>query len=88
MLKTTAMYATDVSNGMYVRVQVTPGAKKECIAKKSDTEFVILVKEPKERNLANRRVRELLAREFAVEISCVHLLTGHRSQSKIFTIDM
>lgn len=75
-------------NRMYVHVRVIPGAKKEKITKKSDTEFEMLIREPAERNLANQRIRELLAQEFSVEIGSVRMLTGHRSQSKMYTIEV
>jgi len=73
---------------MYVHVQVVPDARKELVTKKSETEFSIAVKEPRERNLANKRVRELLASEFGVPLGKVVMLTGHRSTSKIFTVEV
>lgn len=71
---------------MYVHVRVVPGARRETVTKESDTEFYIAVKEPKERNLANTRVREILAHKFGVQIGQVRMITGHRSPSKMFSI--
>ncbi len=72
---------------MYIKVRVTPGVRKERITRLSDTEFDILVREPASRNLANRRVRELLADAFSVPLGSVRLVTGHHSPSKIFTVE-
>lgn len=73
---------------MFVHAHVVPSSKKERITKKDATEFRIEVKEPKIRNMANIRVREILASEFGVKIGNVRMLTGHRSPSKMFSIDV
>lgn len=73
---------------MYVRVVVTPGAKRETVSKVKDTEFHISVREPAERNRANTRIRELIARAFDIEVARVRLLTGHRSRAKIVDVDV
>lgn len=71
---------------MFVHVQAVPGARRERVTKKDATAFHIEVKEPKERNLANKRIREILAEEFKVPLGQVTMLTGHRSPSKMFSI--
>jgi uncharacterized protein YggU (UPF0235/DUF167 family) len=71
---------------MFVHVHVTPGARRERVTKKDETEFQIEVKEPKERNLANKRIREILVKEFGVDSGQIRMLTGHRSPSKIFSV--
>lgn len=73
---------------MYVRVHVNPKAKKESVTKQSDTEFQMSVREPRERNMANKRVIELLARELKVPVANIRMLTGHRSTSKMFSVDI
>lgn len=73
---------------MYVRVHAVPGARKEVVTKVDETTFNIKVKEPAERNMANGRIRELLAREFGVPLPQVTMLTGHRSPSKMYSIEM
>ena len=83
----TASYVRAASS-MYIRVIAKPGAKKERVTKKSDTEFHIAVKEPAERNMANKRIRELLAITLGVSKRSVRMLTGHRSSSKMFSIDL
>lgn len=72
---------------MYVRVSVRPDAKKEAVIRVDDTSYSIAVREPAERNLANNRVREVLADELSVPVGKVRLISGHRSPKKIFSID-
>lgn len=72
---------------MYVKVKVTPEAKRESITRVSKDHYEIAVKEPAERNMANKRVRELVARHFKVPIGKVRLISGHHSPSKIFSIE-
>lgn len=71
---------------MYIRVRVQPGAKKEAFEQVSDTEFRVAVREKAERNMANGRVRELLARNYGLEERKVRLVSGHRSPHKIFNV--
>jgi len=73
---------------MFVRVVATPGARKERITKASETEFAIQVREPAERNMANKRICVLLAQEFHVPLTQVRLLTGHRSRVKLVSVDV
>jgi len=73
---------------MYIRVSVIPNAKKERIKTISDTRFEMQVKEPAERNLANKRVRTLLAETLGVSVGKVQLVTGHRSPVKMFAVDL
>lgn len=73
---------------MYVKVHATPDAKKEKMERESDTVFSIAVKEPAERNLANERIRQLLCGEFGLEKGKVRMISGHRSQSKIFSVEL
>lgn len=72
---------------MYVHVRAVPGAKKERVTKESDTEFYIEVREKAERNMANRRIMELLGVAFGVKTNQVKMVTGHRSPSKMFSIE-
>jgi uncharacterized protein YggU (UPF0235/DUF167 family) len=72
---------------MYVHVRVTPGGKREFVTKVSDTEYELMVREPAERNLANRRVIELIARVCNTLPKNVKILTGHRSSSKMLSVE-
>ena len=70
---------------MFIKVFVTPGAKKESVEGKGDA-LRISVREPATQNLANTRVRELIALREGVPLGKVRILTGHRSQSKMISV--
>ncbi len=76
-----------VKKSMYLKIIVTPGAKKEKIEEGKKAEFRIFVREPAQRNLANARVREVMALRFHVPLSAVRILSGHRSPRKLLSID-
>ena len=71
----------------YVRVHAAPGMKHERVVRESDDTYRISVREPAERNLANTRIRELVAREFGVPVAAVRMVNGHRSPSKLLRIE-
>lgn len=72
---------------MYIKVKVNTEAKKEKMTKKSEDHFEISVKEPAERNLANKRVLELVRAYFKVYNGDVRIVSGHHSPGKIINID-
>ena len=71
---------------MYLKIIVTAGAKKERI-EETKNGLEISVREPAQRNLANTRVREIIALRFKVPLSAVRILSGHRSPRKLLSID-
>jgi len=71
---------------MRIKVKVVPDAKKEKLTKETDSLYRIEIKEPAERNLANRRVRELLAATLGLKIGQVRMISGHRSTGKVFDV--
>ena len=71
---------------MYIKVKVTAGAKRELFEALSKDSFKVSVKEPAERNLANTRVIELIARHFGVLKGKVRMVNGHQSPSKILSV--
>lgn len=73
---------------MYVRVSVTPNAKREDLVRVSDTEFEVSVREPAERNLANRRVVEVVAAHYRVSSGAVRIISGHRSPRKMLSVEV
>lgn len=73
---------------MYIKVKVLASAKKEEIKKKSDTNYFISVKEKAERNMANKRVCEIMASLFGVTTKSVRIVNGHQSPSKMFLINL
>jgi uncharacterized protein YggU (UPF0235/DUF167 family) len=70
---------------MYIKVFVTPGAKKEKVEEKGEV-LAIAVREPASANRANDRVRELIAMRVGKPLSAVRILTGHRSRAKMISI--
>ncbi|MAZ56664.1 hypothetical protein CL653_02645 [bacterium] len=72
---------------MYVKVRVYPGAKKEEVREVGENRLEIKVREPAERNLANTRIKELLAERYKEPIKKVRLISGHQSPSKMFSIN-
>ena len=72
---------------MYIKVKVKTGMKEEKISEKKKDSFEISVIEPAERNLANKKVVELVRKYFAVYNGDVRIVSGHHSQSKIISID-
>lgn len=71
---------------MYIKVFVTPGAKREKIEEEGET-LVISVKEPAMGNRANDRVRELVALRFGQPLRAVRILTGHHSRGKMLSVN-
>jgi len=69
----------------FIRVFVTPSAKREAVEEKGDV-LVIAVKEPAQGNHANTRVREIVAARVGTVLGKVRILTGHRARSKIVSI--
>lgn len=71
---------------MYIKVFVTPGAKKEKVEEKSDGVLMMSVREPASGNRANNRVRELVAQRLGIVAGKVRILTGHRSRVKMISV--
>jgi len=71
---------------MYIKVRVTAGAKKELFEEKGKDHFAVQVKEKAERNMANTRVRELVAEHYNISPKQVRIISGHTTQSKILSI--
>ena len=71
----------------YIHVKVTVGAKKESFKTKTKNHFEISVREKAERNMANIRVLELVAKYFKVSVSKVRIVNGHRHPSKLLVVE-
>ena len=72
---------------MYIKIKVTADAKKEKFEQKSEDLFEIAVKEKAKQNMANERVREVVARHLGIIKGKVRIISGHRSPSKIISVD-
>lgn len=73
---------------MYIKVRVQAGSKKEEIKKKSKDTYIISVKEKAERNMANKRICEIVSSLFNVSTKDVRIINGHQSPSKILSINL
>lgn len=73
---------------MYVRVSVTPGAKRERVVRVGEAELEVAVREPAERNRANRRVVEVAAAHYGVSLRAVRIISGHRSPRKVLSVEV
>ena len=71
----------------YIHVKVTTSAKKENFKKINEDHFAISVKEKAERNMANTRVLELVAKYLKVPVRKVRIVNGHHHPSKLLVID-
>jgi uncharacterized protein YggU (UPF0235/DUF167 family) len=71
---------------MYVKVRVFADMKKEVIKKLNDNLYEIITKAPAERNIANDRVREIIAQEYSVATKSVRIVSGHHNPSKILEV--
>jgi uncharacterized protein YggU (UPF0235/DUF167 family) len=71
---------------MYIKVKVTPNARKESFEKIKEDSYKIVVREKAEMNMANRRVIEMLAENLNLPTNKIRLISGHHSPSKIFSI--
>jgi uncharacterized protein YggU (UPF0235/DUF167 family) len=72
---------------MYIHVTVTAGARKESIKETKPNYFTISVREKPERNMANKRILELIAEHFGISASRVRITNGHRHPSKLLVIE-
>ncbi len=71
---------------MYIKVFVTPDAKREKVEKKGEM-LTISVREPALGNRANDRVREIMAARLGVSVGKVRIVTGHRSRGKMLSVN-
>jgi uncharacterized protein YggU (UPF0235/DUF167 family) len=68
---------------MLIKVKAYPDSKEEKVVKKS---FDVFVCEEAERNMANKRIIEVLADYFSVPQHKVKMIKGFKEMSKIFDI--
>jgi uncharacterized protein YggU (UPF0235/DUF167 family) len=71
---------------MYIRVNASAGAKKEKIERISEDRYEVSVREPAERNMANKRIKQILAIELRVSEGSLRMISGHQSPHKIFSV--
>lgn len=70
---------------MLIKIKVKADSKTEKVEKKSDDLYFVSVKEKAERNMANRRVLQIMRELFPGKR--VNLVKGHQSPAKIVEIN-
>ena len=72
---------------MYIKVKVFTSSAKDEVKKEKDDTFVVYVREEPVRNMANIRVKQLLASFLGIREGNLHMIRGGRSRSKIFKLE-
>lgn len=73
---------------MYARMHVMPESKREHVEERARNSYVVSVKEPAERNLANKSAVRLLAKHLKIPAAKVRIISGHHRPGKIVSIDI
>lgn len=73
---------------MYIKIETVTEAKEEFVKKTGTDSFIVSVREKAEQNLANRRVLELIRREFGGAGVIAKIVSGHRSPHKILSVEI
>jgi hypothetical protein len=72
---------------MRIELKVIARAKKEVVEKISDNSYRVKVSAPPEKGKANKRVIELLSKEFNVRKQDIKIISGETNNRKIIEID-
>lgn len=70
---------------MKVVVKVWPGSPKERVLE-SEGVLELYIRDPAQNNMANKRVKTILARRFGTSESNVRLMTGARARKKTYEV--
>ncbi|MAZ67490.1 hypothetical protein CL652_01830 [bacterium] len=70
-----------------IHVKVFPISKKERVIQHTSDTFDVYVREPAQKNLANIRVREIIAEHLGIPIAQAVIQTGHRARKKTFMVN-
>jgi hypothetical protein len=71
---------------MLIKVKAFPCSKEDKVVKKKEDNFDVFVEAEAERNMANKRIIELLAEYFDLPQTKVKMVKGFKESSKIFDI--
>lgn len=72
---------------MYIRVNAKAGMKKERFSEISENHFEIDIKEKAERNMANKKIIELVANYYNIQTKNVRIVNGHKHPHKLLSIE-
>lgn len=71
---------------MKIFIKAKPSAKENKIEKLNETHFVVSVKEPPIKGMANAGIIKVLAEYFKVSPSQIKIISGYTSKNKIIEI--
>jgi uncharacterized protein len=71
---------------MYIHIKLIPNAKKESFEKLDNNHYKISVREPAQRNLANKRLIEIIRKKFS-NAKQIKIISGHHSPSKLLSVN-
>ena len=71
---------------MFLKIKVKTGSRTEKVEKKADDLYFVSVREEAERNMANKRILEIMRVLYPNQ--SIKLVKGQRSPSKILRIDL
>lgn len=71
---------------MYLRVNITPGARTNSLRCVTSENYEISVKDKAEHNLANKKMLELLAAELKVPVARLRIISGHQHPHKLISL--
>lgn len=71
---------------MYLKLHLTPEAKRDSITRIGQDKLAISVKEKAEGNQANKRALELLAEHLGIPVAKIRIVSGHHSPHKMISI--
>ena len=70
---------------MYIKIRAKTGQRVEELIKENDDHFVVSVKEKALKNMANKRILELMKQYF--KTNNIRIISGHHSQHKLLSVD-
>ncbi|MDD2274523.1 MAG: DUF167 family protein [Candidatus Pacebacteria bacterium] len=71
---------------MLIKVKASTLSKEDKVVKKNEDSFEVFVKAEAQRNMANKRIIELLAEYFDLPQHKVKIIKGFKESNKIFDI--
>jgi uncharacterized protein (TIGR00251 family) len=77
----------DTSKTIRLSVRVHPRSRRQKFKKLDENSYRIHVTSAPSKGEANEEVRELVARHWAIPVSRVKIVRGHKSRNKLITIE-
>lgn len=71
---------------MKITITAKPGSKKAYVKKIGEKEYIVSVKEPPVKGLANLAIVSSLSKYFGVPAKYIRITSGYRSKRKIIEI--